>query len=433
MKRPALFAIGIVAASSVLVAPACVPSAPGGPWACQPGYATCRGDGAGYGNDPGCETNVTSDAQNCGSCGKTCPQGALCLNSACTAPPTVITTDAVPSQLGIDSQNLYYRSMQSGTLEGIPKTGGKAFPISLPGNIGGSSGQVPFAVDDTGVYYPASSPNGSGPNVTTIDRVSPDGSSTQGATIATFPGQGAFGNVSAMTLFQSTIIVFSMNGPGFETWSVAQTGGTPTQGAQVPSNQNGTSFPGLDAVAVDATNVYFVDNTATSNGNCQIGVVPLAGGTASSLAANAASAGGCPSTLATDGTNLYWSISASFSENCGNNGCESQCVLDVYSEPIAGGTPTVLAQLSDDSSSIVMAVDGSNLYVLTGQSIWRIPTAGGTPAPTQLAANLNVGVGSVCNGGNGGGGGNSSQTASIAIDATNLYLALPSGLISLPK
>jgi Cys-rich repeat protein len=47
---------------------------------CAPGMADCDGD-----LQNGCETNVVTDAQNCGACGTMCPAGQACDKAACVA------------------------------------------------------------------------------------------------------------------------------------------------------------------------------------------------------------------------------------------------------------------------------------------------------------------------------------------------------------
>jgi hypothetical protein len=51
--------------------------------ACNPGWGDCRGAAV-----AGCETDLTSDAANCGSCGFACAAGQICGGSTCVAPPS---------------------------------------------------------------------------------------------------------------------------------------------------------------------------------------------------------------------------------------------------------------------------------------------------------------------------------------------------------
>ena len=53
---------------------------------CESGYGDCDGS-----IDNGCEANLRSDANHCGSCGTKCPSGQLCYNMVCKVPATTAT------------------------------------------------------------------------------------------------------------------------------------------------------------------------------------------------------------------------------------------------------------------------------------------------------------------------------------------------------
>ncbi|RYE92596.1 MAG: DUF5050 domain-containing protein, partial [Myxococcales bacterium] len=69
--------------------------------ACQPGHAVCDGSPA-----LGCVIDLTTDPQNCGSCGHDC-QGDACEGGLCT-PTTVSTGNTRPFQLLVDATHLYW-------------------------------------------------------------------------------------------------------------------------------------------------------------------------------------------------------------------------------------------------------------------------------------------------------------------------------------
>ncbi len=50
-------------------------------FACLSGWANCDGNRAN-----GCETNLTTDIRNCGTCGTVCPVGQACSNGRCVGP-----------------------------------------------------------------------------------------------------------------------------------------------------------------------------------------------------------------------------------------------------------------------------------------------------------------------------------------------------------
>lgn len=68
---------------------------------CNPGFADCDGNTAN-----GCELNVSSDANNCGSCGKSCDDGNPCTTDYCVngvcfhATNTVNCSDGIPCTVG---------------------------------------------------------------------------------------------------------------------------------------------------------------------------------------------------------------------------------------------------------------------------------------------------------------------------------------------
>ena len=114
----------------------------------------------------------------------------------------------------------------------------------------------------------------------------------------------------------------------------------------VSSGQSGPS-----SIATDGINLYFADATGGS-----IVMVPAAGGTATTLATGQSSPGG----IAVDGANVYWT-------NKGTNAVAADGGVGAYNQdgtvlqvPIAGGTPITLAMNQDFPVGI--AVMGSVVY-----------------------------------------------------------------------
>jgi hypothetical protein len=395
---------------------------------CNPGYASCPNTGHGSGEQ--CETYVVDDPQNCGSCGNACPMGAVCANGACTTPPVPLAMGVSTSQLGIDSSDVFYWT-SSGALEAIQKSGpSMPYTISLPGSP--QAGGV-FAVDDSGVYY--FSQNGSmGP---TIDRVATDGTSPAPTIIATFTpsslgGASSLGNVSDLLLSGTTLYWLGSVSLGSEAFAIPESGGSPRALAGPPGNNY--AFPGHTSIAIDSQSIYVIGGTGGSGGgsSCSFLNIPLTSGSGSQAAGIRVGQinTSCDGTLATDGTNLYFTATSTTSQNCNGNGpCNQECVSAVYSVPVGGGSANAIAQLTGDETGIALVVDGGDLYDLTQESLWRIPTAGGTP--TQLAGNLQIGS----SGGQCGGLGNNqgNPLASMVLDANDVYFAIPSGLYKLPR
>lgn len=57
---------------------------------CDLGYENCDGN-----MQTGCESYTVTDPQNCGGCGRTCPEGAYCSDSACFCPPCTQLVDGM--------------------------------------------------------------------------------------------------------------------------------------------------------------------------------------------------------------------------------------------------------------------------------------------------------------------------------------------------
>ena len=71
-----------------------------------------------------------------------------------------------------------------------------------------------------------------------------------------------------------------------------------------------------------------------------------------------------------------------------------------------------------------MTIDDGSLYVLTSQSVWKVPVAGGTPTP--IAGGLGGQIAqSACSTGTG--------AASMVMDSSNVYIALDVGVFVIPK
>lgn len=196
-------------------------------------------------------------------------------------------------------------------------------------------------------------------------------------------------------------------------------GGSAVTLAQVGDAQSG------DTIAVDAHDVYWAattDRTVTG----AIMRVPIVGGTNATLA----STQGVPVGLALAGPNLYFTVLGTAADQW-NDGA----VLQV---PIAGGVTTTLASGQTQASSLM--TDGQDVYWTTWGSVMKMPLAGGGPVP--LASGTGGSWGMALDGGYVYfedvqteqnilrvpiGGGTSSTFAThavpsgIAVDGTNLY------------
>jgi hypothetical protein len=378
-----------------------------GPYPCNPGYASCSTSNQ-------CETHVADDPRACGSCGTLCPLGALCAKSACLAAPPTLATDVSPSSLLINTANLYYWSTaDTSSLMGLPKAGGAEFTVPTPGLWQPDS---VFAVDDTSVYYLVQS-FASGPGSSLIESV-PAAADAVGtpAVVATLP---------AMSGFPTDLILAS----GTLYFEDSTSGGSGNESAVTSVPVGGgalttvATFPNAQGLAVDGLNVYVPVFPSGGNG-CAIDRAPLEGGSASTLLDTQSLA--CPSTLASDGTRVY--LASSTTRNGSDNG-SNVCVLSFLSVPVGGGGTTTLAEVQADEQVLRIAVDGSNVYVVTNESAWRIAVGGGSP--TRIAGNLQIQSNTTGGQGPTGGSGNgctfngspSGTSVAIALDDTSLYIA----------
>jgi hypothetical protein len=383
-----------VALAAAALAPGC--SKFDGPYPCNPGYASCS-------TADQCETNVTIDPLNCSACGKSCLQGALCENRVCSVGPTVLSTAAYPGPLAVNSTTVFFWSSMTNVVQGVRKNSGATFTALSP-QQGGGPNFWPFVVDDARIYYVAQNVTGMGGSY--LAASPSDGSAGQPTVVGTFSTPNSGGAPSAMVLSRGTIFgIWNVNGSE-RVWSVPTSGGTIADVATLPNSNGG--------VAVDASGVY----TVVTNGPCEIDRVTLPGGKPTTLAANI---GGCPSSLASDGSSVYWANTFSMNSN-GNNGSGSQCVLQVSSVSVTSGTPTTLASIDTNETPYQVAVDASDVYVATNASLWKIAISGA--APTRIAGNLGAGLvgGSGPNGCNNGGGGGGSIPVALALDDMHIYL-----------
>jgi hypothetical protein len=166
---------------------------------------------------------------------------------------------------------------------------------------------------------------------------------------------------------------------------------------------------GSGGIAVDATNVYWVD-TWTSPAAGPSGTVmkaSTAGGTAVTLA----SGQDAPCAIAVDATNVYWT-------NVGSNGSDGT-VMTVSTN---GGTPRTLASLQLSPGGI--AVDATNVYFTTSDasdagSVTVVSKAGG-PGPVTTLATPETFAPSNC------------QHA-LAVDDTNVYWTAGDSVMTVAK
>jgi hypothetical protein len=142
--------------------------------------------------------------------------------------------------------------------------------------------------------------------------------------------------------------------------------------------------PGVGPVAVDSTNVYWTTASAVMK-------APLAGGPSTTLTASQNSQG---YSMTVDGTNVYWGAFAPGG------------VPSIMEVPISGGTSVTLAANTHLGGPMTLA--GGTLVYSVDQSLWSVGLTGGTP--TTIASI--VGSGGV---------------ASLAFNGTDIFIATENG------
>jgi len=134
-----------------------------GPYPCAPGFASCTTP-----NDNECETLISSDGANCGTCQHRCSPGAACTTWCAAIHPGIALPHAVSvrahrrrrrARLG-DGQHFEHGG-GTGSVETVSTAGGTPTTLAALSNpssacgcypLSGSAGAL-FALDSTNVYY----------------------------------------------------------------------------------------------------------------------------------------------------------------------------------------------------------------------------------------------------------------------------------------
>jgi hypothetical protein len=288
-------------------------------------------------------------------------------------PPQVLATGINPFGIAVDSTTVYVTSFDPGPLLAIPIDGGPAVPVGVQASGKG------VAVDERRLYWA-----GSGALMAC------DKSNCAGSVVRL-----AKGGVWDIKL-DATNVYWTSTGTG-QIMMADKSGGAPVDGGLsvdggVTSDGGVSSDGGAVQIAtarwpynlaVDATNVYWIDQVQPSSGVLK---APIAGGPAVQLAVSDPIE---PGGLALDDDNVYY----------GNGSGQ------IFKVSKNGGPPRLL--LGDVGwFPGDLAVDGTTLYVGAYTKLLSVPLAGGQPA--ALAVNL-------------------SGSSFIAQDATSIYVAVMGG------
>jgi hypothetical protein len=241
--------------------------------------------------------------------------------------PTTLASMQEPVAMAVDAENVYWTNSDFGdlTVRKVPIAGGPATILASYQHAG------PIAVDSTSVYFASFVPG------------SPGGAKGTSALRKVPLGGGA------------TVTLASEPGCAF-------------------------------AIAVDATNLYWLDDTDCAGVQGTIKKLPLNGGAVTTLASSQA----FPSHIAVDATNVYWTSCCPYSPP--GAACQDGGVMKV---PIAGGTPTTLVA---GGEAWGIAVDATSLYWEylpakgTAVEIQKMPISGGPVVTLSSCADTCFGL-----------------------------------------
>jgi hypothetical protein len=329
------------------------------------GSGGCSATTADCDAQPGCETDLQTSPDHCGSCDHGC-LGGECAGGDCQ--PVVLATSAgAPRHLTVDDTHLYWAtSGPTGQIWQVPLDGlGSATQLAGAQPMPGS---IVYDGASQSLYWTTSANNGD------VLRMALPGGRPQAIASGTKPNWLA---VAGPNVFfteatgSGEVSMAPIDGTGPTTtllsgvvwpWSIAVDGTSVYVGTNASNGsiffmprQGGSSMQLAPAkfnyaIAFDATYLYFTEDTG-------IGRVPKAGGTATVLAAT-----NFPYALALDATHVYWTV------------YEDGLVLRM---PKAGGTVTTLA--TGQMNVWGIAVDDAAVY-------WANNFAGGQLAKVAKPA-----------------------------------------------
>jgi hypothetical protein len=278
------------------------------PPVCSGGIGNCNGI-----NSDGCETNLSTDINNCGACGTVCSAaiGApSCWAGKCAVP--IVASGQVVSKLAVDATSVYWsRDESSGVLLKAPVTGGTATTLAtaqaFPSSIG---------VDGSGLYWVAVGSNA-------VRRVGLSGGTV--TTLVTATGASVLSVFSGNVYYGTSSIVARV----------------PTGGGAATNLANNAI---VQRIAADSTGVYF---TSTTGGPVSVLRVGTTGGATTTLVSGQTGSG----PIALGGNFLFFANNASGS---------------LMRVPKAGGTATEI--YSSTIAYTDVAADGTNVYFANGTS-----------------------------------------------------------------
>ena len=350
-----------------------------------PGDSAVPSDSATSGADTAdaCAADVSSDPNNCGTCGHSC-LGGTCVLGDCQ-PMTLATTHGSVA-IAVDSTNIYWadNNGDAGAINKLSKTvTHSTTPTAVASgavaqNVGG------VACDGTYVYWTNKTtgqvnralPTGKGLTTLATAQSTPDWIASNGTVVA-WADEGT-----------NQLMAVSVNSDGGLAPTVLNpTGDQGTQPAGIAidnsnvyyvSTETGGSgvvqfasireagapslvgFGTYVGIAVDSNNVYWtggISNQLVSQ-NAKSGTV----GTAKTIASSAAGALLCPLAIASDGTNVYFMDQGS--ATCAPDSESSTGAL--YRVPVGNTGPLGAPLVSGLVNPQGLAVDSTTVFWVTG-------------------------------------------------------------------
>ena len=318
--------------------------------------------------------------------------GAPDSGDAGVTPTIVATLDGNPGSLAADGTNLYVTILSTpghfdGKVEKVQKTAVGATGSAITTLASGLREPNTIAVDGVSVYFrdtETAFPNN--PSVFSVP--------VAGGTVT----ETAQSNTTTYTkLAIANSVLYSVTGNTGTVSSFPLTAGTTSAGQVIYAS---TGLVGIDS---DGTSVFLLLYPPGGvPDEVHIYKIPVAGGASADLVRLVGGTSPGDDFLVDDATKIYWS---------------DQGTGGVYAIPKTGGvaTPTPLATFPVSGClAPQIALDGNDVYVLTPQTLSRLPKAGGTPV-TLASASSSAQSDSyiVC--------GNNANAVALAVDASYVY------------
>ncbi len=323
-------------------------------FACKQGFGHC-----GTSDDTGCETDLTTSAENCGACGHSC-LGGKCTAGKCE--PFRVLDMASPHGVAVDQKHVYVSSIADSSVVRVGHDGKCGAAAACPEVFAATSvgdtfakvrGAAAIATDGTNVYWVAQASGTISMKPVTGGAIT----NTWGGANGGEPGMLALGGGK---VFWTSAFGTTDPAPHAQRANADGSGIVSLSTYKVPVS----TFKGMGGIAVDGTNAYWVTETT--------GVfrAPMNAATACVEGTSCASGyiGGSSSSygIAVDATNIYWTEPAAG---------------EIRRAPKGGGNVSLVAKTQDSPQSIAV-MDGyvywanTGTGAVTGGTIRRAPANG---------------------------------------------------------